>query len=226
MASAAGHRELDRAAIEDWGVPPALLMENASRACADRAEALLGSNGDLGRVLVLAGPGNNGGDGFAIARTLHNRGQEVDLIRVGRPEDFDRSSPEARHMARLWGRIVGSPGANEPRAELEAKLVPGVLLVDAVFGTGLARPVTGVHAEVLEAAARGAPRCLAIDLPSGLDADRGTLLGPVVPALETVTFGAWKPGLLEGEGPRVAGRVTVAEIGLPRSLVESLAPRP
>ncbi|MEO0650907.1 MAG: NAD(P)H-hydrate epimerase [Planctomycetota bacterium] len=232
VASAAQMQALDRLAIEDRGVPSLVLMENASRAAADHALELC----DTGPVLVLCGPGNNGGDGLALARTLWNRGREVQVVRVGGP--FDR--PE-----RDWpgGDYPGGSGADvqvqlrllpEPLLEgsidvrdrvsdeLKARLASCGLVVDALFGIGLTRPVEGCHARVLEAAARSTGRVLAIDLPSGLHADTGAALGPCLACDATTTFAAWKHGLRRGAGPRLAGEVRVAEIGIPRDLLETL----
>lgn len=225
-------RELDRVAIEERGVPSAVLMESASRAVAEVAESLLG--GSDRPALVLCGPGNNGGDGLAVARTLHNRGREVRVVRVGheRPEAL---GPDVRLQRRLLPPCVeraaldldpgSGPGWAATTSEafrLPAGAADWGLVVDALFGTGLARPLEGVTARLLEAADQiRAPR-LAVDLPSGLGADDGGVLGPVLACQVTVTFAAWKRGLLVGQGPRLAGRVEVAEIGIPRDLVERL----
>ncbi len=222
LGLAAQHRELDRAAVEEFGIPPLLLMENASRACAEVAERLLAEEERLERFVVLVGPGNNGGDGFAIARTLLQRGREVAVIEVGARSAFERASEEARCMAELFLRCGGRTERFEEPRRLVERLTSGVLLVDALFGTGLRRTVVGEFAQALEVACDSGQPALAVDLPSGLEADTGTRLGPVIPARATVTFGAWKPGLRTAEGSRLAGTVTVAEIGLPRALVESL----
>ena len=125
-------------------------------------------------------------------------------------------------MARLLRRCGGRSEPFEEPRWLAERLKPGVLLVDALLGTGLARRVEGKLAQALEVARDSGQPALAVDLPSGLEADTGARLGPVIPARATVTFGAWKPGLRTAEGARLAGAVTVAEIGLPRALVEDL----
>lgn len=222
VASAAQMRELDRLAIEDRGVPSLVLMENASRAAADVALELCGRGG----VLILCGPGNNGGDGLAMARTLWNRGHEVSLVRVGAAFDHpDRLTADVQAQLRLLpDPLVRSSVEvrDDVPDELETLLEGCGLLVDALFGIGLARPLEGPFAATLEAAARSGARKLAVDLPSGLDADSGSPLGPALTFDATVTFAAWKSGLLRGSGPRLAGDVRVAEIGIPRDLLESL----
>ncbi len=218
MLSRSQVRELDRLAIEERGVPSALLMENAARACADAIANLQ----PRGLVVVLCGPGNNGGDGFAIARTLHNRGYEVQLFLSTKLSVLERASADVRLHAQLW-RDLGQPvGELGPNPELKSWLLAlsrCCLVVDALFGTGLARPLDDFHLNLLSGVRASGQPVFAVDLPSGLDADSGQVLGDALAAICTVTFVAHKPGLLCGEGPRLAGRIQVAEIGIPIDLI-------
>ncbi|QDU69301.1 NAD(P)H-hydrate epimerase [Engelhardtia mirabilis] len=222
-------RELDRRATSEFGVPSDLLMESAGRTCADAAQELLGRS--RGPVAIFCGPGNNGGDGLVIARTLFNRGVDVRPVLVG-PFELREclSADTAANLARLEAlgvHLTSLPvsGADEPAAvggALEGALEGAALIVDALFGTGLVRPLRPPYSTVVQRlAACGAP-ILAVDLPSGLQADTGERMGPVAHATVTVTFAVWKRGLIEGAGPSCAGRVRVAEIGIPRCLVEVL----
>lgn len=222
-------RELDRAAIEDRGVHSLLLMENAGRAVADVVAARLVVGG--APAVVLVGPGNNGGDGLVVARTLVNRGFAARVYFVGALERLRDLSPDTQANVRAWrdleraGLPVGSGRLVEVRrpSDLGAALAGALVVVDALFGTGLARPLMTPWREVVEAVnAVSSERELAVvavDVPSGLHADRGEVLGAAIRATETVTFVAPKPGLLLGAGPTHAGRLTVAEIGIPRDLV-------
>ena len=225
VATAEEMRAADRAAIEDFGIPGEVLMENAARACVERLLDLRARRAPQCSVLCLCGPGNNGGDGLAIARTLWNLGIDVGAAYLGDPSAIERFSHEARLQHRLWERL-GRPlprlFEKQDAAWLEERLARAPLVVDAVFGTGLSRDVRDPFAGVLEAVANRAPLSLAVDLPSGLDADDGSLHGPVIPAAETVTLAAWKRGLRVGEGPSLSGSVHVAEIGIPRSVIEDL----
>ena len=214
-------RELDRRAIEELGVPSLLLMENAGRACADVIERRLGG----GPALCLCGPGNNGGDGLVIARTLWNRGHEARALFLGDVERHERCSEDVRTNARLWrtlGRelelVEPAAGAATLRSILDDDR-PAVL-VDALFGTGLTRELRSPWSELVEAmnAAR-VPIC-AVDVPSGLDADTGQVLGAAVRAVSTVSFVAPKLGFTRGAGPQHCGEIRVAEIGIPRCLYE------
>ena len=203
----------DRLAIAG-GVPSLTLMENAGRAVADVAWQRL-KRGD--RVLVLCGPGNNGGDGFVAARQLKERGCEVVVALLGAR---DALKGDAAEMAGRWDGAVElcSP----------ARVEGAQLVVDALFGAGLTRALDGVAAEMVEAinaaGRRGVP-VVAVDVPSGLDGSTGIATGPVVQAMDTVTFFRRKPGHLLLPGRGLCGAVTVADIGIPASVLEAVAPR-
>ncbi len=211
-------RALDRRAIEEYGIPSLVLMENAGRACADEARAMLGSA--AGPVLVLCGPGNNGGDGLVIARTLLNRGFEVRTVFVGPRARLEGGAGDFRKNLELW-RGLGQglevvEGASEG-AGLGPTCAHAALVIDALFGTGLERELGEPWKGVIRALNASGTAVLAVDLPSGLDADTGAELGAAVRATVTVTFVARKPGFALGRGPELCGRVVVAEIGIPRA---------
>ncbi len=210
LVTAAEMRALDRATIDGLAVPGDLLMEVAGHAVAGQAEAALGAGG---RVRVVAGAGNNGGDGWVAARHLHLRGVPVQLITTVEPSSL---SGDAAANARR------AEAAQVPRAS-ELELRPGDVVVDALFGTGLSRPVEGVAAEWIariNARPEGA-RALAVDLPSGLDADTGQVLGIAVRADQTLTIGLPKRGLALEPGREHAGRISVARIGIADTLPSS-----
>mgnify|MGYP003655753884 CR=1 FL=1 len=221
-------RELDARAIAG-GVASLLLMENAGRACAVACLEMLTEQQSVGDVVVLAGPGNNGGDGFVIARTLYNRGIPVSVFFVGAPGQIDELSPDAQLHARLWRDLApGVSGTLEVHPDgtgldkLREHLRQGpALIVDSLFGSGLSRELTGIFAEVVDLANATAIDVLAVDIPSGLHGDTGQVLGSAIRADRTVTFVAPKPGLLIGAGPAHAGAVQVAEIGIPRPMIEA-----
>lgn len=213
-------RELDRRAIQEFGVPSTALMESAGRACALEAARMLADGG--GKTLVLVGPGNNGGDGFVIARTLDNLGHPVRVVFVGADEQLDRGSQDFLVNAQLWRAQGGELDVvSTPSADLVSQFAEAALIVDALFGTGLTRDLADPWAGVIDAANESAAPILAVDLPSGLDANTGEILGAAIRAAVTVTFVAGKPGLYRGLGPQHAGRVVVAEIGIPRFLIEA-----
>lgn len=206
LVDAEGMRRRDRHTIETLGVPAALLMESAGRAVA--GEALVLGAGDRG-ALVVCGSGNNGGDGLVAARQLHVLGVRVRVALVGDAEDLRGDARANLVRARAAG--VGFASADTAPA-------PGEVIVDAIFGTGLAREVTGAAAQAIARirAARAREGCpvLAVDLPSGLSADSGQVLGACVEADTTVTLGLPKLGLALEPGRSLAGRIRVARIGI------------
>ncbi len=212
-------REVDRKAIEEYGIPSILLMENAGRACAEEVLGLRGEDATA-PVLVLCGPGNNGGDGLVIARTLWNRGVPVDVVFVGEQEKLERTSEDVRTNARLWrglGRRIEHAVTDPELEALARRSKEASVIVDALFGTGFVRELTGIYAQVIRGVGEAKRPVLAVDLPSGLDANTGEVLGVAVVADVTVSFVGAKAGFARGEGPRHCGRVVVAEIGIPRT---------
>lgn len=233
IASASQMRTLDARAVAEFGVSVQLLMENAGRAAADAVEMWMAEEGAAGSVLVLAGPGNNGGDGYSFARTLRARGQSVELWRIVGPGAEKEPRPEVQLHRALWERAGGKSrtldgGAGEMGrfadefAALEAAFSRSAVVVDALFGTGLSRPLGEPFGAVLQSLVQSGQPVVALDVPSGLDADTGQAMGQVAPARMTVTFAALKRGLLVGDGLHLAGRVLAAEIGLPPALLAEL----
>jgi len=195
-------------------------MENAGRGAADVVErrvlrgAISGAN-----AVVVAGPGNNGGDGFVLARHLALRGAVVSLFFFG---DAEHQGPDAKAQRLAWENTGGVTCSAELGA-LHRSLRGADVVVDALFGIGLGRPVAGAAAEAI-ALVNGAscPR-VSLDVPSGLDADTGAAIGPHVRATHTVTFAFHKRGLVTGQGRTCAGDVSVADIGVPVSLLDACA---
>ncbi|HVK63074.1 MAG TPA: NAD(P)H-hydrate epimerase, partial [Polyangium sp.] len=167
------------------------------------------------RVVVVCGTGNNGGDGFVVARHLYARGAEVEVYLAGKSEKV-MGDARINHDAYidLGGRFFELPeGAG--LGPLHTALARADFVIDALFGTGLDRPITGHLADVIAVLNDAAARCVALDIPSGLDADSGAPLGIAVRADDTVTFGHLKIGMLTPEGARLAGNVHVVDLGVP-----------
>jgi hydroxyethylthiazole kinase-like uncharacterized protein yjeF len=198
----------DRLAIEG-GTPGIALMEKAGRAVADAAARYpLGT-----RVVVVAGPGNNGGDGFIAARVLAERGYPVRMLLFGEVRALRGDAAEA---ARRWAREI------EPATP--AALLGAGLIIDALFGAGLNRVVEGEARALIEAMnASGAP-IIAVDLPSGISGATGAAMGAAVTARESVTFFRRKPGHVLLPGRLHAGRVQVTDIGIPASVLDTVRP--
>ncbi len=167
------------------------------------------------RVVVVCGAGNNGGDGFVVARHLLARGAEVSVFLAGRSEKVTGES-RINHDAYidLGGEFTELP-PDSSLAPLEAALERADYVVDAIFGTGVDRPIHGYLKDVIAVVNASSCYCVALDIPSGLDADSGAPLGAAVQADATVTFGHLKIGLLTPEGARLAGSVHVVDLGVP-----------
>jgi NAD(P)H-hydrate epimerase len=216
--SRAAVRDLDRRAIHEYGVPGVVLMENAGRGA---AELLVRLNPDRQRVLILCGPGNNGGDGFVMARHLQNHGLDVDVLLFG---DVECLSPDARVNAVIWQRSAALwTGPADRRLNVDLRRVidgaPG-WIVDALFGTGLTRPLGPPFDEVASAVNASGRPVLAVDIPSGLDCDTGEPLGPTIRATHTATFVASKVGFANPKAKPCLGEVHVLDIGAPKKLVD------
>ncbi|MDR7402305.1 MAG: NAD(P)H-hydrate dehydratase [Armatimonadota bacterium] len=213
VATAAEIAELDRRAAQQFGVTVSQLMDAAGRRVAQLVAEMLRQRG--GRtVVVLAGRGHNGGDGLAAARHLRAAGADVAVVLAAPARDFQ--GEPARMLEAAVGAGVAVREATD--VSVDAVLASGDLVVDALTGTGFRGPARGVVASLIEAAGRCRAPVVAVDVPSGVDADTGRCDGPCVRAAATVTMGWLKPGLLLYPGAEMAGDVYVADIGYPEPL--------
>src|SRR5687768_11722774 len=221
ILNAAQMREADRYTIEDIGIPSLVLMENAGRQVVAAMEAAYESRLD-GRVGVLCGRGNNGGDGFVVARTLIQRGVDAAVFVIG-------SVADVRGDARINLDILGRLGVtvveigDEQTWELHfSEISQCTLIVDAIFGTGLKSALGGMMETVVaDVNASGIP-IVSIDLPSGLSADTSHLIGDCIDASMTVTLAAPKLPLVLPPGETHAGDVVIADIGIPVDVLDGL----
>lgn len=175
-----------------------------------------------GRTVVITGAGNNGGDGYAVARLLHCAGRQVRVVAVASPDSL---SGDAATQASIWSRLGGSTSPFSP-SSLEGER-RGDVIVDALLGTGLSRPPEGAYAEAIEAMNRARSQgatVVSVDLPSGLSADTGRAPGSVVRADRTVTFGTLKRGLVLHPGADWAGELEVADISIPPDVLRAISP--
>lgn len=208
-------REIDRKAIEERGLPGLTLMENAGRAVADAALRITEGYPDR-PILVVCGRGNNGGDGFVAARHLAEMGRTVRVFLASPPAEI---TGDARHNLDRLAAVGLSPQPISDPEPLTRSCDQAGLIVDALLGTGLSGKVKGLAGQLIEAMVKCGRPVLAVDIPSGLDADTGEPLGLAVRAQETVTMGLPKLGLFLHPGADHAGRVTVADIGFPADLI-------
>lgn len=211
-------RAFDAHAIETCRVPSLVLMENAGRGAAD----VIASKGE--RFVVLCGAGNNGGDGFVVARHLLLRGAEVEAWLCG---DAKKMTPDCRANHDAFRGIGGKVHAlGKSLDALVRSVALADVLVDGLFGTGLDRAIAGVLAEVIDIVAEGrraGALVAALDVPSGLDTNTGVPLGPCVEADLTVTFAHLKLAHVTGRGAALSGTVHVVDIGVPAAREEAPA---
>lgn len=213
ILTAAQMQALDRRTITEAGIPGLTLMERAGAHTADLVLEGLGPD-PRGTVTILCGKGNNGGDGLVTARLLARRGLKVQVVFVQDPAAF---SGDAKTMWQRWKRTPAARGTMvaPTRERLDALLAESQVVVDALLGTGLTSEVTGAYRSAIEAMNGCGRPIIAIDLPSGIHADTGSVMGAAVRATATVTFGHPKLGLFVGAGIDHAGRVRVGDIGIP-----------
>jgi len=211
-------REVDRRAIEHYHIPGIVLMENAALHAADVAWDIVDRT-PAAVVQILCGGGNNGGDGLAIARHLHNRGCNV---KVSLATDPARYRGDALINYQIVSAIdhhnleIGPAGPDS----IDAR---AALIVDALFGTGLSKPIAGLTRDLIGSLNAAHATVLAIDLPSGLDCDTGQPLGDAcVRATRTVTFVAEKAGFANPASRPYTGPITIADIGCPRQIIDEV----
>jgi NAD(P)H-hydrate epimerase len=214
-------RAFDQRAIEHFGIPALVLMENAGRATVDVMQSL----GVRGPVVICCGKGNNGGDGLVIARHLANRAIPVKVLLFARPEELSADAAAQWRIVRqlqlpaeVWSEAALDEGC------LTRGLAQAEWIVDAMFGTGLTGPMRPPFDRIATCINAGAARILAVDIPSGLDADTGLAMGPTVRAEHTVTFVAPKVGFANPAAEAWLGRVHVADIGLSLQLAQKINP--
>jgi hydroxyethylthiazole kinase-like uncharacterized protein yjeF len=222
VLNAAQMRDADRQTIEEIGIPSMVLMENAGRQVVAALEAAYDDLADR-HVAVLCGRGNNGGDGFVVARTLYQRGTDVSVFVIG---SLSSIKGDARLNVEILGRLgITVVEINDEQAwELHfSEISTCDLIVDAIFGTGLASPLAGMLETVAaDINASGIP-VTAVDLPSGLSADHADPIGDCIRAAMTVTLAAPKLPLVLPPGEAQAGNIVVADIGIPPGVIEHLA---
>jgi len=231
LATSAQNRALDRDAIENYGMPGVALMENAGRAATEALHCHLLAKGvrpQGARIAIFCGSGNNGGDGYVIARHLAAKGYLPEVFLLAHP---DRVTGDARVNLDIVGAMglpihllakeqLGPQGFNEALEGITRR--PWAACVDALLGTGLSSPVSDRYLQLVEwLNARSLPT-LAVDIPSGLNADTGAIMGAAVQATLTVTFGVGMPGLLVGPGRDCSGQIEVADIGFPIGCIQAL----
>jgi ADP-dependent NAD(P)H-hydrate dehydratase / NAD(P)H-hydrate epimerase len=214
-------READRRTIQDLGIASLVLMENAGRQVVAAIETLYPDLSER-RIAIVCGKGNNGGDGFVVARTMLLRGFDVSVFLIGRVAEV---AGDARINLDILGRLGQTvvEVADETAWELHGAEISGHdLIIDAMFGTGLTTPLTGFYETVVADLNESGVPIVAIDLPSGMSADTADLIGDCIDAAVTVALGAPKLPLVLPPAETKSGEVVIADIGIPGDVFEQL----
>lgn len=210
-------RRLDRLAIEEYGIPGLVLMENAGRAVADAVSRATPADTS---VVILCGGGNNGGDGYVAARHLANAGRAVYLSVVKQPDQLSGDAAAAANTVVRMGLPIDVCSTPDSVRAAADRWPRHAALVDALLGTGFTGTPRPAVASLIDACNQyAAAHVVAVDVPSGLDCETGAPAKPTVRADETVTFVARKPGFDDPRAVEWLGRVVVADIGAPTALV-------
>jgi NAD(P)H-hydrate epimerase len=211
--STAQMQQVDHLAVRRYKLPVLLLMENAGRAVAEAARDLARRLGGQ-RLIVLCGSGNNGGDGVVAARYLHHWGYRVQVLWIKNPRSWSGDIGQHFRITKAFGvrfrAFQGIPSSTLRKSSL---------LIDALLGTGTRGEIRGSYRTAIETINQAHRPVVAIDIPSGLDADTGKPLGIAVKAKITVTMVAAKKGLLKASARPYVGRLIIADIGIPKKLL-------
>lgn len=219
-------RELDRKAIAEYLIPGIILMENAGRNVAGEVQDMLRHvhpprlPGER-KAAILCGKGNNGGDGYVIARHLHNGGISVKVFVVANISDIMKEGDAAVNLQILLKMKIPVQELSDMAAiDNVARELRGYdVVIDALFGTGLSGEVREPFKTLINATNESRKPVISVDIPSGLDANTGKVLGAAVKATKTVTFAVSKKGFYLNEGPAYTGEVVVTDISIPRELI-------
>lgn len=220
LVKAAEMQDIDHRAVSEFGIPSLVLMENAGRWTADMVKELLGCV-EGKKVIILAGRGNNGGDGLVAARHLINNGAMPITFLLGASEQL---SPDSQINFGILQKMTNEiyPLTEESHCEkLIWELLDGDIIIDAIYGIGFKGGFSDFETGVVKLINHVKLPALSVDIPSGVDADSGNVRGEAVKAAATVTFALPKPGLILEPGRDYAGKLTIADISIPKSLLEN-----
>lgn len=222
--SVANCRKLDQLAADDFGIPTIVLMENAAIGLCKHALDMLDSARNQS-ILICCGPGNNAGDGFALARHLHNQGLSPTIVMTAPADGIAGDAKINLDIITKMGiTIIDADDYLQASNTSTPALIPG-LIIDALFGTGLTGPITGIAASLINhintQRSQGS-LVLAVDVPSGLNAQTGSRISEPIIADRTVTFAALKEGYRTIEAQPYLGEIHLAQIGIPEILLKTL----
>lgn len=211
-------QEIDKRAIEEFGIPAILLMENAGYQASCVVLDML-SKKKRKKVVCVCGKGNNGGDGFVCARHLINKGIDTDIFLIGDPSKLKKDAKINYNILKKMGKTIRLLKTKKDFYMLKAKFTKTQLLIDAIFGIGLSGQVKELYRKVIDLMNQSKIPILAIDVPSGLDATEGDVLGVCIRASKTVSFALPKTGFFKNQGPLHVGELITVDISIPNKLL-------
>jgi len=215
-------QQLDKQAIEGLGIDSLFLMENAGRGVSQFVEEILNKkNND--KVVVICGKGNNGGDGFVVARHLLNRGKSVSVFLLGKKTDIKKDAEANLKKLKALNCEVAEIADEKSQKYFYDILPNSDILVDAIFGVGLKGQIKGIASDIISAMNKSNKPIVSIDVPSGLDSTTGEICGFCVKSTLTVSFTLAKRGFFLKNGPEYIGELSVIDIGIPKELVAKIS---
>ena len=215
LSTAHAVQEMDRRAIQELGIPGILLMENAARSVTDAVEQEYLEFAPQLKTVICCGKGNNGGDGFAIARQLKNRGYNVCVVNAG-----EAKTEDALLNQKLWSQFGES--FSYPGEEAITRLLNADIIIDAIFGTGLERPIEGMYQDWIKIICENTTAIkIAVDIPSGVNSDDSRIMGIAIQCCRTVSFQVGKQGCYQFPGADYTGKISVPDISIPLYWEES-----
>jgi len=219
-------RQADLTAIERYKVPGMVLMENAGRGVAEAVKrAYVGQNNASNKkIIIICGKGNNGGDGFVVARHLVNYGFEVKVFILASEDEIKGDALSNLEIIEAMGIPIKTIMTAQDLDKMAADCSSASVIVDAIFGTGIRGEIQGLAKEAIQIINNSKSYVVAVDIPSGISGETGKLLGVAVKANETVTMAAPKTGIILYPGAYYAGKVTIVDIGMPREILCNLQP--
>jgi hydroxyethylthiazole kinase-like uncharacterized protein yjeF len=211
-------KKVDKAAIDEFGIPSLVLMENAGRAASDIAYNMLIDKKN--RVICICGKGNNGGDGFVCTRHLINKGINVLVFLTCSRNKLKGDAKINFSILEKMNASIYELTKEDNFANLENEIINSELVVDAIFGIGITGKIKEPYSKIIEIINKNKNKVLALDIPSGLDATEGISLGSCIKADKTITFAACKAGLVKNQGLEYSGKIIVADISIPKQLLK------
>ncbi len=212
-------KQIDKRAQEEFGMPSVILMENAGRGASRVALDMLPKE-KKAKAVCVCGKGNNGGDGFVCTRHLINNSIDVDIFLLGNPNGLKGDAKINYRILRKMGKTVKILKNKKTLDLFKRSLKKARLLIDAIFGIGLSGEVKQPYKNIIDLMNQCEKPILALDVPSGLDATEGKVLGSCIKAAKTITFALPKTGFIKNDGPYYAGEIIVADISIPKILLK------